>query len=468
MRSTWFSLLFLLTFPNLFSYGASLSEYVDEVVKANPNVMAARLTAEAARLGIDPASSWEDPFVAIGRDEIPVSGGMGYMTRYQISQTIPFPGKNSARSKIATYQAESASQDAETVLRQIKILATQIYFKAYLNQKALELNKNNRDIVTTITNSLKARYKSGASGHHEWVLSQVESSILEVEKLKLLREKKTLQALFNELRNKPSLEVIGELSFDADKLIDKKSLENDFSNNQPELKSLDYFINQTKEEERLAKLSYFPDFVLQGMMMEPSPEMMEMGEKKTWGFMVGVSIPLYFWRKQNDLVQSASASRRAAEFQRQSLYNRLSAEWTDAQEQLKTSKDVVELYRSSVIPSTNLAVKNARTDYAARRLPLSSYLNTLKIQRTQEIELIAAEMDLYLAHLRAQQLLSNPPLLRLSPGRPSLFGIGEMGSSDMDNMASDNVNMGGAMKLPTTRKSKSQQMNNGGGSMEGM
>ena len=458
-----FGVLFLLIFPAI-SFGISLEDYVAEVTKTNPSILASKNSATAAKYKIDPASTWEDPYIALGRDEIPFSEGMGYVNRYQISQTIPFPGKSQARSEIASLQAKSLENDSETTERQIKILATQIYFKAYINEKAIELNSYINGILKTVSDSLRARYKSGEGGHHDWVLAQVENSILEVERLRLLREQKSLQAVFNELRNKPTSTPIDHLSFDIDKLVKTTELNSKFPEDQPELKSLELYINQVKEEESLAELSYFPDITLQGMMMEPSPDMME--QQKNWGFMVGISVPLYFWRKQNDLIKSATAQRKSAEFQRQSLLNRLSSEWTDAQEQFKSSKDVVELYKSSVMPSTKLAVQNAKTAYASRRLSLDQYLNTLKTQRTQELELLYAEMDFYLAKLRMEELLSNPPLMRLSPNRPTLFGGGDMGANGMNSMSSGAVNMGGAMKVPN--KKKTESMDNSGGGMGGM
>lgn len=441
----------------------SLEKYLAQVQEANPTLQAAKAAAEKARAQVRPASSWDDPFFAAGVDEKPFDGGMGGVKRYQISQTIPFPGKNSARAAIATHEAESVTSDIETTARQIRVLATQIYFKTFLNQKAIDLNQELLRILKTVADSSKARYQSGTSGHHEWLLSQVELNILAVEKLRLLREQKSLQAVFNEMRNQPVQTEILDLSFEYTEPSGSVSQSPDWST-QPELRSLDLVVQQAAEEERLSRISYFPDLVLQGMMMEPDPEMMD--EKKNWGVMLGVTIPLFFWRKQSDLAQAASAQKRLVEFERQSLMNRISAEWLEAQEQFKTSKDVVQLYQTSVLPSTRLAVQNAKSSYSSRKLALDQYLDALKVQRMQELELIAAQMDVQLADLRLKDLLSSPPLIRLSPLRPSLFGGGSMGSES--GMGSGTVNMGSGMSGPTRRTKSSATKGNTGSGMEGM
>lgn len=456
----------LLVSASAMAKSSTLNDYLQQVQDANPNLQAAKAAAERAQFQVRPASTWDDPFIAAGVDEKPFDGSMGGVKRYQISQTIPFPGKNSARSAIASLEADSVESDVETTARQVRVLATQVYFKTYLNQKAIDLNRELQRILKTIADSSKARYQSGTSGHHEWLLSQVEFNILEVGRLRLLREQKSLSAVFNEMRNQPVQTDVPELSFEYKEPTVPTPPAPDFSS-QPELRSIDLFVKQAAEEERLAKLSYFPDFVLQGMMMEPDPEMMD--EKKNWGVMLGVNLPIFFWRKQSDLAQAAYAQKRVAEFERQSLMNRISAEWLEAQEQLKTSKDVVKLYQASVLPSTRLAVQNAKTSYSARKLSLDQYLDSLKVQRMQEIELLAAQMDVYLSDLRLRDLLSSPPLIRLSPSRPSLFGGGAMGAdSDMGSMGSGTVNMGSGMSGPTRRTKSSGTKGSGSSGMEGM
>lgn len=441
-----FFLLFALSLP---AYGSdlTLTEYLSQVKQANPTLQSSTLRAEALDHRVDPAGTLDDPFVAGGVDQVPFEGGMGSVTRYQISQTIPFPGKLSAKSSVAENRARSAKSDSETFSREITVLATQAFFRLYYSQKALELNERLKQIVENIVGSTKARYQTGEAGHHDWLLAKVELSVFEVEKLRLLREQKTIQAIVNELRDQPTETAIGNLSpkFSSS---DLKESELPSLEDQPELKSLEFFVSQAENEKKLARLSYFPDFVIQGMAMYPSPEMME--EKSNWGVMIGINIPLYFWRKQSEISTAASIDKEAVILEKRNIENRLNTESLDAREQFKTAKDVTALYKSTVIPTTNLAVQNAKSGYAARRLPLTQYLETLKVQRTQELEFLAAQIDVELARTRLQELLSSPPLLRLAPAKPSLFGGSTMGSS---SMGSDTVGMGRGMSGPT-RKSK--------------
>lgn len=262
-KKALFSFFLLFSF-SLSSYGSdlTLTDYLSQVKQANPALRSFTFRAEALDHRVDSAGTLDDPFIAGGIDQVPFEGGMGSVTRYQISQTIPFPGKLSAKSSVAENRANSAKSDSETFNREITVLATQAFFRLYFSQKAIELNERLKQIVESTVGSTKARYKTGEAGHHDWLLGKVELSVFEVEKLRLLREQKAIQAIVNELRDQPAETAIGTLSpkFSSSDLNENElpSLEN-----QPELKSLEFFVSQAENERRLAKLSYFPDFVME-------------------------------------------------------------------------------------------------------------------------------------------------------------------------------------------------------------
>lgn len=450
----------------------TLQDFLSQVENANPGLHSARSRAEALTHRIEPAGTWEDPFFAVGLDEIPTKGeDMSSVRRYQISQTIPFPGKLGAKQQAAENRAVAAKNDSETVKRELIALATQAFYRAHYNQKAILLNDGIRKLVQDTINSTKARYKVGDAGHHDWLLSKVELSVLEVEGLRLNRERKTLVAVLNELRDSPPNSPIDELKADFSKSSDDPEIDpNSLLKSQPELSSYDAFIKAAEQDRRTARLSYFPDFVLQGMYMEPRGMPSEGSMMQpNWGFMVGVNLPIFFFRKQSEISSAANKDIEVAVLEKRSIENRLNTEILDAKEQLKTAKDTVDLYKKSVIPNTNLAAANARSGYSARRLPLTQLLETLKVQRTQELELLAAQIDVELARTRLKELLSAPPLLRLSPARPSLFGQGSMGGGGMPSGMSETVNMGKGMSGPTRKQSTgADQGGTGGGKMEGM
>lgn len=446
-----------------------LQSFIQQVTEANPNLQAAKLRAEAFQFRIKPAGSLEDPVFAVGPDDIPFRDGMGSVIRYQINQTLPFPTKPLLRSKIARSRSQSAEADTETTRRQLVVFSTQIFYKAYLNQESLRFNADAQKLVGALIETGKSRYITGGSTHHEWLLARAELGVLKTEQLKLLREKIGLQALLNELRNQDPATPLGTLIADFSS---QKTLEAPdpaiLLENQPERKSLQHQTEAARRERDLAKAGYFPDFMAQGMITQRRG----MEEPSGWGFMVGVNLPVFAYRKQANLVKAAEKEREVTLSEQQSLENRLKTEITEAKQQFFTARDLIRLYQGSVIPETELALKSSLSAYITGNASLSSVLNLSRIRLTQRLELLSAKIDLELAHLRMRELLSSPPLQRFAPSSPTLFFAEPMGSMGGKNMPMGNsgAGMGKGMSGPAGRPQKMGQEGKGdeGGGMGGM
>ncbi len=484
-----FALLVFWALPN-YGRALTLNEYLERVKKSNPSILAMQARTDSVRARANASGSLQDPFFAVGFEEIPMGETKAGMRRYQISQTIPFPGKLAASTRVAESQAESTKYDTDTIVREHVVLATQIYYRLYFSKNEALLNEQTADFLKSTLESAKSGYKTGGADHHNMLLANIELSNLEVEKLKLSRATRSLEAIFNELQNEDPSKAVPELSVEFSKESDINSSP---IQSQPEISSLLATASTAEAKLKQARLSYYPDFVIQGMLMQPTGSMKggsndamvedSMNEdpvvatsavedpKTTWGIMIGVNLPIYFWKSQANLVSAARHELDAANLQIKSLENKLKREQIDAAQELQSLLDVVSLYVKSVLPATELATNNAKSAYINKRLPVSEYINVLQIKKIQELELLAARIDVELVKLRIREPLSSPPILRLGPVKPSLFGGSSMTPSSMSGMGpSRSINMGAGMSTP---KQNSGDMNSpvdtgSGSSMEGM
>ncbi len=450
--------------------GESLSEFVASVKKSNPDLDAQSKMTKADKFRANASGYWDDPFIAVGPDDVPTSDHGGGMMRFQISQTIPFPGRNRARKDADLARANASEALAVSSERELTVMAAQLYARAFYSQAAATANREQQSLLKDILNSTRSRYKTGTGGHHELLLAQLEISNLEIEYLRLSRELKVLKAKMNELKAAPPADPI---------ILEKVSLSDsvpqsfeEAMKSQPELIAAEADIAVSRSELKSAKLSYFPDIVLQAMYMQPrgGPMTDDMGvteeaESPSYGFMIGVTLPIFSFGKQANLSSSAQAGLDANSARRRALENRLRTEWLEATAQEETAVDLLKLYKNEIIPNTDLAARTGRSAYVARRLPLSQFVEILRAKRTQLLEQTAAEIDVTMAKLRKIYLLSRASQFRLAPMRPTFFGGAAMGSMDEENSGA--VNMGSGMRAPVIQKKTQSQQNDSSG-MEGM
>lgn len=397
----------------------SLDRFIKQAIDENPSLSASKLSANAERQRVLSAFALDDPFFAAGVDDVPFNEIGAGLVRYQLSFTIPFPGKLAARGRIAESQADAKTADAETARRELVVMATQTYYRACFNQRAIDLNRDTYGFISNLTQSAKSRYKTGNGSHHEWIQAKIELSILDIENLRLQREKKIVQTLMNELRNQAPATPFDLVIVDFDQ---KQTGIQDIEvllETQPELLSITAKQKAAAAKQDLEHSSYFPDLVVQGMAMHPYGSM---DEPAKFGLMGGITLPLFFFQKQSPMYKAASTEFKALTQRKQALQNSLQSEINTANLELATAKDIVQLYQKEVIPLTELAVENTKLGYVARRAPLSQLVEDLRVKRIQRLELYAAQIDEDLAKLRITELLSSPPTLRFAPLRPTTIG----------------------------------------------
>ncbi len=445
----------------------TLDHFLTDVMQNNPQLLANEQRIQSAQQRVKPAAALDDPFIAFGVDEVPFGERQYNTKRYQLSQAIPFPGKRHNKADIAQSDAKLAETDGQILRRQLIVFATQAYYKTLYNDQALARNSELINLVESLLGSAKTRYQTGGNEHHDWLLSKIERSALDIERRNLIRQQATLYRALSELTGYTIDYAHGSLSPDFTPAANEDFESASTLTEQPELNALQTQIQRANTQHHLAKLGYYPDFVVQAMAMTSEDDMNE--TMSQWGLMIGMTLPLYANNKQSQLISAARHEQNALEFEQIDLLNRLKNEQFDAQQQLQSALDIVKLYEQSVIPQTDMAVANAQGSYVARKLGLSQYLNVLKVRQTQTLELLAARIDVELALLRQRELLSTPSILRFAPGRPTLFDGGGMSNNMNESMTpSSAVSIGRAMATP--QKTRSSTSTNAGSSsgMSGM
>jgi outer membrane protein, heavy metal efflux system len=395
-----------------------LPSYLAEVRDRNPVIQSARARVAALERREWPARSWDDPFIAIGPDGLSEGAWRAEMVRYQVSQSIPFPGKRGARGEAAAERAGSAGADAATLERQLVVTATQTFYRLLFAQRSLELNRELTELVADAEASGKARYRAGDAAHHQWLLAKAELGVLATERVRLEGDATGLQGEINELRNRRVDTPLGSLTADLPSA--STPLEEPSPGESPESHSLDALIRAAEADRRSAALAPLPDVVVQGMMDDPRHGM----EERSYGVMFGVTVPLFWPLKQRELLAAAERERDAAVAEKEALENRLAAELARARAELTTSRRALELYEREIAPATEMALESARSGFAVGRVALTDLVAVARVRREQTLEQFASQIDLALARLRIEELLSTPAVMRLAPETPTLFGTG--------------------------------------------
>jgi cobalt-zinc-cadmium efflux system outer membrane protein len=372
---------FVLAEEQRLTLGALLSEATEN----NPEIKAARHRWEAAKAIVPQAGALPDPVV---------SGG--YMSRgalasepvaiFGLMQEVPFPGKLGLREEQARRDAERMEADyAATSLRVIARLK-EAYFDLHLIHKALEIVQKNKSLLQNFEQTAKARYAVGKAMQQDVFRAQVEVSRV-LDRLAVLEQRRESQhAEINRILNRPPAAPLGtpeevSITLLPGDLLQMTSLAERRS---PELKAQIKNVERGDTGVALAKRDYLPDLSLN---FSAAPPLQGNPMGNSYQALLGIRVPLYWYRKQRAGVEGALSSREGARQDLNATHQAILFRVKDSVVQAQRAERLIALLKDAIIPQALLALESAQSAYAVGRVDFLTLLNSLLTLQENQLEL---------------------------------------------------------------------------------
>ncbi len=286
----------------------TLNKFIETARKKNPSLLEASNKINIYKQIPDQRSSWKDPMLTFGLENLPVdtfSFRQEAMTQKQIqlTQEIPFPGKTDLRKEAADKDVSIAKWNLKElelkIIRQVK----ESFFELCFVNSAIETTEQNKILLKQFVTIAESKYSVGKGIQQDVLKAQVELSKImdELIELRQLQANETakLNILMNRLPQEP-LEIPHGLTQTGFKF-DIEALQDLAEENRPFLQGIQSAINKFTITKELAEKEYYPDFQvgLRYGQREDSP--MEDHPDFVSGF-IGINIPIWFATKQRKKV----------------------------------------------------------------------------------------------------------------------------------------------------------------------
>ncbi|MBI4355525.1 MAG: TolC family protein [Candidatus Omnitrophica bacterium] len=354
----------------------ALETAVAEAMRHNPDIAAARARWQSSTAKIPAASALPDPQVGIEYWGFRQGLNLGDAPErwYDVSQEIPFPGKLAVRGKIARHEAEREEALYATVIRLVVTRAKSAYYQWFLANRSLELVQYHVDLLRRITDVAQAKYAANLRPQLDALRGQLESSKLRNLVLQLEQERQAAQAELNRLLGasadaplgrtvEPTLEPVAFTYAELTELAQAK---------RPEIRAAEHEVIHHQLETTAAKLDYAPD-----LMVQYSRRTFENADDDNI-VTFKVNVPLWFW-KQGSLVKAAKQATRAAQEELRAVQLETSAGIATYLAKVQATRQMAQVYQTSLLPQSQQAVDAALQGYEAGRV---EFLDLLDSQRT--------------------------------------------------------------------------------------
>lgn len=371
-----------------------LAELLEEAVARNPEIQAAHQQWEASKERVTQADTLPDPTFGVQLWNFPQNGnlltspGRTQNTIWTLAQKFPFPGKLSLNAEVANRAAGIREQAIRGKEREILARLKQAYYELFLAHKEIDVHHDQIDVVEQLFDTAKAKFRAGQGTQVDVLKAQVELSDL-YQRLPVLEQRReTAAAKVNTLVNRDLRTPLGrprEPSLAApEKSIE--ALEQLAQTTRPELKAASLSIERSQQALAYAKRQYYPDFEVGVQRFQNFQAVDGFG---AFGVM---SIPFSFWTKSkyDAGVREAKAGEAAARAELQTWQNVTRFQITEVLAKVRAQQQVVDLYRTTILPQAEQNMEAARAGYRTGR---NSFLDFLEAER--------AWLEFRLAYYRA-------------------------------------------------------------------
>ena len=381
----------------------SLADYEKAMFLSNPAIRGAYGTwrAEVRRIAL--ARGLPDPQINLGYFVQNIETAVGPQ-EYKIGlmQMIPWLGKLIVQGNIQARQAEAAYQKLQSEIDSKLLLLRYQYFDAYYLERAIDITRQNMDLVKNWESVILSKYKTGMALHANLVKTQIEAIKLQDDLETLVAKRNPLLATFRALLNRDDLSKIHVPdSLQYIPVTDtKEEILSVVMEMNPDLNRMQALQQAASKMVTRSKQNYLPDFtvgvekIFTGDRWNATGELVPESGKDPLVVMGSVTLPLWFY-KQSAGVSVAKHQERKTEAAVINKGNMLQAELESIWFDLNNAARKVKLYENNLIPKSLESLRSSEKAYIGDEI---DFLNLIDAQRRYLQFMLAFERTLVNHH----------------------------------------------------------------------
>ncbi len=376
------------------STAVSVQDSVGRALASHPSVLAARQRVAAelnrvAQVTALPDPQFKNTFWPLQDQALQTAGGR-VANQMSLQQGVPFPDKLRTRGAIVGHEAQMAQAELEKIERRITEAVRLAYYEIWYAGEAIGIIKQSRAVVDDLTRVAEARYRSGGT-QQDVLRARLETDRLDDQLVRLQRQKEVAQADLAALLQQPlsSVPEAGDLDLTAAPLRLEALIDNAERCN-PSLRGLAAEIRRDRQQQRLACLQQYPDFMvgLNWALISDDEDVISpvANGHDNVSLTFGTTLPI--WRDKirsgiREAEHRSGSTRQRLEAERDQIYGQLRRLTAQADALIEQ----IRIYDERMIPRTEDALKLGVADYRGERTDFGSLIDTYR-------ELLMLEMQL--------------------------------------------------------------------------
>lgn len=360
-----------------------LVDLIEEAKANNPEILAARHRYEAAGARVAGVRYLTDPMIAV---EFAPS-----MRMYSITQTMPFPTKLSTLSSIARTEVDEYRQLYEMTTLDVVKRIKKTYAELFYIHREIQAIDESIGFLKQFFSVASQHYALGHAPQTDVLRAQIELAKMENQRLTALDRKEVIEAQLNTLLDRDTDTPLGTpqpvdttvITYEIEELYEMTRAHH------PQLAAARHMVERAELMKSFARQHYLPDLMFKFTQVEQD------GAFTDQKYMLGLTVPLWFLGKQNNMVSEATAQIEMLQAYYQNIENSLLLDVKAAKVETDRSARTRVLYEHSIIPQAHANVKSALVAYEANEVDFMTLLESERILLQFQLEQYRAQTDFF-------------------------------------------------------------------------
>jgi len=374
-----------------------LGDLYTQVLRASPRAAAARALAQAAQARIPSAMRPPDPQVQLGfmnyivpsLAPMPTLG----MRQVQVMQMLPLGGKLALAGQVAGAQASAAGERAQEVTWELRSEVAMSFYDLYATDRRLEVMRGTVRLLQDIEKTAASMYRVGEGRQADVLRAQVEIARMVEDTVRMQAMRQTMVARLNALLDRPTETPVGvpALPQFPDSIPARAWLDSLGHGNRPMIRAGLEEVRAAEASEQLARKEIWPDLQVGAQYAQRGGDMG--GTEHMGSLMVGASIPIFARDRQYRMRDETSAMKQMANADVAMMRADTRGKIGEAYANLVRARNLVQLYRSTVLPQAEATVASALAAYRVGSVDFMTLLDDQMTVNKYRQELFALDAE---------------------------------------------------------------------------
>lgn len=376
---------------------------LQEVLSANPMLVARAAMTDAAHHRIAPAGAWTQPMLEVGLVNVP-SGGWLYedemtMRMIGLEQRVPIFGSKGLAREAAREAWQADLQAGRAQALDMLGMAWERYADAYYADQLARLGLAHRGVMDRMVAAADTRYRTGRGRLDEVLRAQADRARLAADVAAFQSQARGARARLAALRGREAGGAGDSLLPPPDALQPEGSpaWTTALDGTQPKLVSLEREAAGRRAAARSMRRMTWPDLDLRASWAKRGPIQHDLGHgtelDDMWSASVGLMLPIFSGSRERAQAAEMDAMALAADGEHRAAALDLAADLDEARSRAESARRTAALLADTVVVAQQRSLDAAWIGYEAGTLDLSRVLESAHALYGEHVALLRARQE---------------------------------------------------------------------------